>query len=158
MISFEEFYTTIPTSLWIEMIDSEEGINEDRLKECYKKLINNGRLTVNEARDILLNDNWSNIPYGNAIGWCSDISIKEPTIYEHDGEWFKIHKEMGFESPIADLINDLTYTGTLTLNSPITKEQWDILEDVEFDHTDRICFHTKGGKTVWFVKEKSDEN
>lgn len=41
---------------------------------------------------------------------------------------------------------------TLTLNSPITEEQWDAITDVDFDHTDRIFFHTKHGKEVEFVK------
>lgn len=40
----------------------------------------------------------------------------------------------------------------LTLNSPITEEQWDIITDVDFDHTNRIFFNTKHGKTVEFVK------
>lgn len=43
---------------------------------------------------------------------------------------------------------------TLTLNSPITEEQWDALTDVDFDNTDEICFHTKHGKEVYFVKRK----
>ena len=43
---------------------------------------------------------------------------------------------------------------TLTLNSPITEEQWDMLEDVDFDHTDSITFCTKHGKEVEFVKRK----
>lgn len=41
---------------------------------------------------------------------------------------------------------------TLTLNSPITTEQYDAIMDVDFDHTDRIWFNTKHGKTVEFVK------
>lgn len=41
---------------------------------------------------------------------------------------------------------------TLTLNSPITEEQWDDITDVDFDHTDRIFFHTKHGKEVEFAK------
>ena len=40
----------------------------------------------------------------------------------------------------------------LTLNSPITEEQWDAITDVDFDNTDRIRFHTKNGKEVEFVK------
>jgi len=44
---------------------------------------------------------------------------------------------------------------TLTLNSPITEEQWDDIMDVDFDHTDRIMFHTKHGKEVEFVKRKN---
>lgn len=43
---------------------------------------------------------------------------------------------------------------TLELNSPITEEQWGILEDVDFDNTESICFHTKHGKEVEFVKRK----
>lgn len=41
---------------------------------------------------------------------------------------------------------------TLTLNSPITEEQWDAITDVDFDHTDRIFFRTKHGKEVEFAK------
>ena len=40
----------------------------------------------------------------------------------------------------------------LTLNSPITAEQWDAITDVDFDNTERIWFQTKHGKTVEFVK------
>lgn len=43
---------------------------------------------------------------------------------------------------------------TLTLNSPITDEQWDAITDVDFEHTDRIWFKTKNGKKVEFVKRK----
>ena len=43
---------------------------------------------------------------------------------------------------------------TLTFNPPITEEQWDIIEDVDFDHTDNITFYTKHGKEVEFVKRK----
>lgn len=43
---------------------------------------------------------------------------------------------------------------TLQLNSPLTDEQWDTITDVDFDHTDRITFHTKHGKEVEFVKSK----
>ena len=46
---------------------------------------------------------------------------------------------------------------TLTLNSPITEEQWDMIEDVDFDHTDSITFYTKHGKEVEFVKRKTGE-
>ena len=44
---------------------------------------------------------------------------------------------------------------TLTLNSPITEEQWDMIEDVDFDRTDSITFYTKHGKEVEFVKRKT---
>lgn len=42
----------------------------------------------------------------------------------------------------------------ITLNSPLTEEQWDAIVDVDFEHTDRIWFHTKHGKEVEFVKRK----
>ena len=41
---------------------------------------------------------------------------------------------------------------TLTLNSPITEEQWDAMTDVDFRHTNEIIFITKHGKEVKFVK------
>lgn len=41
---------------------------------------------------------------------------------------------------------------TLTLNNPLTEEEWDLIEDVDFDKTNSIEFHTKHGKTVKFVK------
>lgn len=41
---------------------------------------------------------------------------------------------------------------TLTLNSPITEEQWDAITDVDFEHTNEITFHTKHGKEVKFAK------
>lgn len=44
---------------------------------------------------------------------------------------------------------------TLELNSPITEEQWDAITDVDFEHTDRVWFHTKNGKDVEFVKRKT---
>jgi NADH pyrophosphatase NudC (nudix superfamily) len=44
---------------------------------------------------------------------------------------------------------------TLTLNSPITEEQWDAITDVDFDNTDEIYFRTKHGKEVCFVKRKT---
>lgn len=43
----------------------------------------------------------------------------------------------------------------LTLNSPITEEQWDTLTDVDFDNTDEIHFHTKHGKEICFIKRKT---
>lgn len=43
---------------------------------------------------------------------------------------------------------------TLTLNSPITEEQWDMITDVDFDRTNEVTFHTKHGKQVVFVKRK----
>ena len=44
---------------------------------------------------------------------------------------------------------------TLTLNSPITEEQWDMIRDVDFDYTDSVTFYTKHGKEVEFVKRKT---
>ena len=41
---------------------------------------------------------------------------------------------------------------TLTLHSPITEEEWDILTDVDLDHSPQIEFHTKHGKAVTYVK------
>ena len=41
---------------------------------------------------------------------------------------------------------------TLTLNSPLTEEQWDTITDVDFEHTNDITFHTKHGKEVVFKK------
>ena len=38
------------------------------------------------------------------------------------------------------------------LHSPITDEEWDLLNDVDFDHTPRMMFHTKHGKDVEYVK------
>ena len=43
-------------------------------------------------------------------------------------------------------------TFSLQLSSPITEEQWDMIEDVNFDKTDKITFHTRNGKEVTFVK------
>lgn len=40
----------------------------------------------------------------------------------------------------------------LTLNSPLTEKDWDMIEDVDFEHTNTIMFHTKNGKEVEFVK------
>lgn len=40
-----------------------------------------------------------------------------------------------------------------TLHSPLTDEEWDLITDVDLDHTDNITFHTKNGKEVKFVKE-----
>ena len=46
---------------------------------------------------------------------------------------------------------------TFTLNSPLTEEEWDMIADVDFDHTSEITFHTKHGKEVVFVKRKTGE-
>lgn len=44
---------------------------------------------------------------------------------------------------------------TLTLHNPLTEEEWDLIEDVDFDHTNSITFHTKHGKEVVFAKRKT---
>jgi hypothetical protein len=44
---------------------------------------------------------------------------------------------------------------TFTLHNPLTEEEWDIIEDVDLDHTNSITFHTKNGKDVEFVKRKT---
>ena len=46
----------------------------------------------------------------------------------------------------------MTDTFEFTLNNPLTEEQWDMIADVDFDHTDRIWFNTKHGKEVEFTK------
>lgn len=43
-------------------------------------------------------------------------------------------------------------TGTFTLNSPLTEEDWDKITDVDFDNTRAVTFHTKHGKEVEFLK------
>lgn len=40
----------------------------------------------------------------------------------------------------------------LSLNSPITEEQWDIITDVDLDNTPSVIFQTKHGKEVEYVK------
>lgn len=46
----------------------------------------------------------------------------------------------------------MTDSFEFTLDNPLTEEQWDMIADVDFDHTDRIWFHTKHGKEVEFTK------
>lgn len=41
---------------------------------------------------------------------------------------------------------------TVEFSSPLTDEDWEKLEDVDFDHTEHIWFHTKNGKEVHFYK------
>ena len=41
---------------------------------------------------------------------------------------------------------------TLKLHSPITEEEWDILTDVDLEHSPQIEFHTKHGKKVTYAK------
>lgn len=42
-------------------------------------------------------------------------------------------------------------TGEFTLNSPLTKEDWDKITDVELEHTKKIWFATPSGKKVEYV-------
>lgn len=44
---------------------------------------------------------------------------------------------------------------TFTLHTPLTEEEWDMITDVDLDHTPEITFHTKHGKEVVFVKRKT---
>lgn len=44
---------------------------------------------------------------------------------------------------------------TFALHNPLTEEEWDAIEDIDFDHTNSITFHTKHGKDVEFVKRKT---
>lgn len=44
---------------------------------------------------------------------------------------------------------------TLTLNSPLTEEQWDAITDVDLENTPRIMFRTKHGQEVWYEKRKT---
>lgn len=46
---------------------------------------------------------------------------------------------------------------TFTLHNPLTEEEWDMIADVDLDHTPEITFHTKHGKEVVFVKRKTGE-
>lgn len=40
------------------------------------------------------------------------------------------------------------------LHSPLTEEDWDLITDVDLDHTPSVMFHTKHGKDVEYVKVK----
>ena len=42
-------------------------------------------------------------------------------------------------------------TGEFTLNSPLTKEDWDKITDVELEHTKKIWFATPSGKRVEYI-------
>ena len=42
-------------------------------------------------------------------------------------------------------------TGEFTLNSPLTKEDWDKLSDAELEHTKKIWFMTPSGKKVEYI-------
>ena len=43
-------------------------------------------------------------------------------------------------------------TFSFTLKRPLTEEQFNLITDAEFEHTDRIWFDTPTGKHVEFVK------
>lgn len=45
----------------------------------------------------------------------------------------------------------------LSFSSPITKEEWDQIPDVEFERTEEITFRTPSGKEVLFRKVKPGE-
>ena len=40
----------------------------------------------------------------------------------------------------------------ITLNNPLTKEDWDKIADAEMEKTPSVTFHTPSGKEVEFVK------
>lgn len=44
------------------------------------------------------------------------------------------------------------FEGTLELKSPLTKECWDKLADVELENTERIWFTTPSEKRVEYIK------
>ena len=41
---------------------------------------------------------------------------------------------------------------SVTLNNPLTEEDWDKIYDVDMDNTNSVTFQTKHGKEVEFVK------
>ena len=41
---------------------------------------------------------------------------------------------------------------TFRLNSPLTKEDWNLITDAEFEHSDGVTFTTPSGKEVEFRK------
>ena len=43
---------------------------------------------------------------------------------------------------------------TFELHTPLTEEEWDLITDVDLDHTPSVTFHTKHGKDVEYVKVK----
>lgn len=43
---------------------------------------------------------------------------------------------------------------TIELDSPITQEQWDMITDVELQHSDEVEFTTPSGKKVLYRKVK----
>lgn len=45
---------------------------------------------------------------------------------------------------------------SFTLHSPLTDDEWDMITDVDFEHTNEITFYTKHGKEVRFFKASAD--
>lgn len=114
---------------------------------------------------------WIPVVDGNYILWeCSECHVESDAwtdfcpicgsrnIEEMDEEAFEEALEEFRKNPktytLDEVEAELGLTAQLMLNNPITPEQWDLLEDVDFDHTDRIWFHTKHDKDVAFVKER----
>ena len=54
-----------------------------------------------------------------------------------------------------DLIEKWGKGFSFTLNNPLSEEDWDYINDVDFDRTDEITFHTKHGKEVTFIKKSA---
>ena len=44
---------------------------------------------------------------------------------------------------------------TLTLNSPLTDEEFDAIMDVDMENTPSVIFHTKNGKEVFSPAERT---
>ena len=49
---------------------------------------------------------------------------------------------------------DFGFSGTIELNSPLSKEDWDKLTDVELEKTEHIWFETPSGKKVDYISAK----
>lgn len=52
----------------------------------------------------------------------------------------------------------MTFEGTLELNSPLSKEDWGKLTDVELEKSDHIWFTTPSGKRIDYIKASVIEN
>lgn len=63
------------------------------------------------------------------------------------------------KSALYEAVRDKVFNNgmTLTLDSPITDEQWGSNLGCGFDNTERVWFNTKNGKRVEFVKRKRGE-
>ena len=46
---------------------------------------------------------------------------------------------------------------SFTLHNPLTDDEWDMITDVDFEHTNEIIFYTKNGKEVRFLKMSAEE-